>query len=201
MTVLTKLEVLAKIKEMESKNESMKPNEMKEIGEESYKVYLYAKNFFGSWVKALSEAGVEEEKIAEVRNNVKWTKEYVIEKITERRKNGEGLMSKDLRDDGVQVLYTYGRKLFGSWEKALIASGIEPEHEDFIEGNVRWTADKIIQDIKDRYEEGLSLHRKGLVDDGEGRLYDYGRKVFGSWPEAIKKSEVIDEKVVDLLIS
>ncbi len=76
---------------------------------------------FGSWRNALMAAGVECERIGRYR---RWTEELVVAGIRRRRSRGEALNAAAV-EDADAALISAARRLFGSWNAALEAAGLD----------------------------------------------------------------------------
>src|SRR6185437_9884302 len=79
-----------------------------------------ARRCFGSWAKAVYAAGVDPRKL---RYRKTWTKEQVLESILLRAIRNEPLRRRSVEP---KALADAGTKLFGSWNAALAAAGIDP---------------------------------------------------------------------------
>ena len=74
---------------------------------------------FGSWNKALRVAGLK------VNVRTRYTKTELVEGLKQLRKElGRVPKTSDLKNKKWLASYSTFRKLFGTWEKALKASGI-----------------------------------------------------------------------------
>lgn len=79
-----------------------------------------ARRMFGSWNRAILAAGVDP---AKLRRGVRWTPEAVIEAILVRALRGDALNARNVQPPS---LVDAGQRLFGSWEAAKEAAGIDP---------------------------------------------------------------------------
>jgi hypothetical protein len=80
-------------------------------------------NGFPSWREAIAAAGLDIEDVARYRF---WDEARVIEVIRELHVAGHPLSSKAMQTSD-QSLFCAARRRFGSWDKALIASGLDVE--------------------------------------------------------------------------
>ncbi len=80
-----------------------------------------ARRRFGSWSKAVIAAGVDP---ARLQRSLSWSRERIIESILTRALNNEPLASRSVRP---RSLADAGVRHFGSWHKALIAAGLDPD--------------------------------------------------------------------------
>lgn len=91
------------------------------VSKEHPNLYFKARRLFGSWKKALEACEIDYEK---TRNHKKWSRERVIRQIKELDLKGYSLRPKDLRGNGTVDLISAASYHFGSWRKAVEASGI-----------------------------------------------------------------------------
>lgn len=108
------------------------------IGENTDQPLIYgARKLFGTWENALSAAGLNAAKITRKKQdysikrvfNQYDTKQCVIAGILKRHKAGLALNARTLHHDPIHrdnPLLRVARKLFGSWDAALEAAGLDP---------------------------------------------------------------------------
>ena len=80
-----------------------------------------AQRYFGSWSKAVIAAGVDPLKLMRA---VPWTRERIIEAILKRALNNEPLGSRVVQP---RSLSDAAMNIFGAWEAALSAAGLDPK--------------------------------------------------------------------------
>mgnify|MGYP000145867590 CR=1 FL=1 len=78
-----------------------------------------------------------------------WTREDVVAEIRQCHRT-QGVRRKDVSVS----LYLAGRRLFGSWKKAVEAAGFDYEA---VTGVRRWTPEKVIRRVKQLAAEGVPL--------------------------------------------
>lgn len=81
------------------------------------------------------------------------------------------------------ILYLRARKVFGSWKKALEASGIDYEKA---RNHKKWSRGKVVEEIKRLYLKGYSLRLKDLRGNGMICLISAAMYHFGSWRKAVE---------------
>ncbi len=91
------------------------------VAKEHPRLYLKARKVFGSWRKALEASGIDYE---EARNRDKWSREKVLQEIKHLYSNGHSLRPKAFRGNGMTKLVSAATYHFGSWRKAVEASGV-----------------------------------------------------------------------------
>jgi len=79
-----------------------------------------------------------------------WTREDVLAEIRECHRTGQGVRRKDVSVS----LYMAGRRLFGSWKKAVEAGGFD---YDAVLGVRQWDRKKVIARIRELADEGVPL--------------------------------------------
>lgn len=178
---------------------------------------LYLESFrkFGSWTFALKDLGLFTP-APRLPYNQFWNKQLIVASIQILEAHKIPLSVKFIwRDRSQQTsqliekvvgrvttgssLHEVARRYFGSWDKALIASGINPLH---IRGKKFWTRDRIIQIVKLLHQEGIALSCWQINNNRSQRfrsviafvlgkpekgksLLDASYRMFGSWDMAL----------------
>lgn len=117
----------------------------------------------------------------------KWSKEIVVRHILKRHRGGHKLNS-----GYVQIhctsLYQAGCNQFGSWRKAIEASGLKYDDVCVLKrGCPVWSEKKIIATIRRRHRQKLPLN-SNYIQTKEKRLYGAANKYFGGWAQAVSAS-------------
>jgi len=140
------------------------------------------RSHFGSWGQAITASGLDYENIRRYKN---WSKEKIIEEIKEAHAKGEdlswGRFSRGEYSDLAHAATDKGR--FGSWDKALEASGLDPRK---IRRYQYWDKRKVEAEIRKLYRKGVELNSIN-IQKVYPSLYAAARKRFTSWREAIEK--------------
>lgn len=84
-------------------------------------------------------------------------------------------------------LYLRGRRVFGSWKKALEACGIDYEKA---RNHKKWSRVKVVEEINRLYLNGSSLRLKELRTKGMICLISAAIYRFGSWRKAVESSGI-----------
>jgi hypothetical protein len=166
-----------------------------------------AKQLFGSWRKALIAAGIDPES---VRLSRRWDRESVIEAILDRAVRNEPLAVTKVSPSS---LGKWGIRLFGSWENALRAAGLNPDQyvrarapsavidTDIQSGanppsgvqQQKWSRDRIASELRQRVQDGKAVNPAHLrIEDY--RLYSAIRRYFSSWSAALLHAGFDPEK-------
>jgi len=175
--VWTKELVVAAIKKRARKGLKLNIGKVREedvlLGVAGYKL-------FGSWDNAVEAAGLNPD---DVRiNRQTWTKESVVAAVKERARRGLPLNAGALQVDD-SSLGRIGGRLFGSWDKALAAAGLNPENVRLVRRG--WTKEMVVAGIKEQARNGVKLNLSA-VQKAKWSLWENAKKVFGSWDEALK---------------
>jgi hypothetical protein len=118
---------------------------------------------FGSWRRAMEAAGLEPAQ-------KKWSKDRIIFELRvvhHTRKAGAEKRGKLL--EGAAIRY------FGSMRAAYAAAGIDPDYN-------KWSKQRVIEAIQDRYVTGLSSRRNECEDRS---LVSAATRHFGHWDSAL----------------
>jgi hypothetical protein len=136
------------------------------VWREDKNLYRAAFRVFGSWKEAMRAAGYTRQ----IRE--RWTKHRVIERLQVCDQRRADRTIRDL-DPG---LCAAAARLFGSYDAALEAAGVDPPPR-------RWTKARVTAAIQDRYIRGKPKHIEGL---GDPYLANAAKRFFGSWQAAVK---------------
>jgi hypothetical protein len=181
-------------------------------------LYFASCHFFGSWNSALVACNLEP--VAPAFNRF-WTKDLIIKCIKHLRQDGHPLTvfsiwrdrSRRTRKKLFEVtgkattgsaLHDASRRYFGSWDNALLNSGISLE---CVKERPFWTKNKIVRSIKILHKEGIALNTVKIGKDSSretasmiqkelgkkrvGRsLYGAAYRIFGSWDRALYEAGV-----------
>lgn len=85
------------------------------------KIYAAAERFFGSWQEAITACGLDYD---EIRRYKVWDNAKIITMIKQYHQDGISLASIDMQNYD-KSLYMASVRRFGSWGKAVTASGID----------------------------------------------------------------------------
>jgi hypothetical protein len=181
-THASKAAVLAEIRRRKSAGE---PLLSKEIQAERWGQALVIRGceLFGSWNAALLEVGIES-----TTGPSEWadaTKKDIVAEIRRRKRAGEPLRTtKILRESRGRALLDNATRLFGSWNRALLAAGIQPFKET--SPWARASKADILAEIRRRAKTGETLQTTKVEREKFGNpLMNRCRALFGSWTAAL----------------
>jgi len=135
-------------------------------------LFRAAVSLFGNWEPAMLAAGFDP-----IRRE-RWSRQRVIERLQTWRKRTRDT---NLRESEPNLAGAAIR-LFGSLDAACEAAGI-------VASPRRWTNDRVIAEIQERYVQGEPKHIQGL---GDIRLALAAKRRFGSWASAVAAAGLAD---------
>lgn len=120
----------------------------------------------------------------------KWTRELIISEILKREAAGLAVTAGGKNGVGCG-LYQAARRIFGSWQNAIAATGISRRRAA---SPNRWTPGKILLTIRSlgRRHRPLSSNE---IRDRHTSLVAAARRVFGSWSKAVVAAGVDPAKL------
>jgi hypothetical protein len=147
------------------------------------KMYQAGSRIFGSWGNAITAAGIAPER---GKSHDSWPPSKILAKIRSlaRRRHPP-------RPGELKRRYSYlmdaARRHFGSWTKAIVAAGVDPEKLRRVKP---WTKERIIEAILTR-----ALHSEplGSTTVRPRSLAEAGARVFGSWKAAMEEAGIDPE--------
>jgi len=138
-------------------------------------LYSAGRKKFGSWLNVIQASGLTPQDIG-YQFKTKWTKKKIKEKIKS--------LNCDLNSRSIQKshysLYSHSVKKFGSWDKSLKASGLDPKK---IRKNGFWNRQYVTDKILERCRKKQSI----CASDVETTfLHQKAREYFGTWGNALE---------------
>src|ERR1051325_5129332 len=121
---------------------------------------------FGSYRKAVERAGID---YSEVIRKPRWTKPLIIKVIKQAKRKDEDLnwssVSRRRDDLGRAAFASLQDRLFGSWDRALHAAGLDA---DQISRYRKWDRNTIVAELKERFSEEEALNSGALQRQDPG---------------------------------
>ena len=137
---------------------------------------------FGSYRKAIEKAGID---YAEVTRRPRWTKQGIIKLIKEARRKGEDLhwaAVTQRRDQlGLAAYASLQRRLFGRWDKALQAAGLDADDVALYR---KWDRGSILFELRGLAREREPLN-SGAIQKSEPGLHAAAVRHFGGYESAL----------------
>ncbi len=142
---------------------------------------------FGSYRRAVEAAGVD---YADVLQRPKWTRARIATVIKRASRKGEDLhwsaVSRRRDELGRAAFAALQDRLFGTWDAALRASGLDPAD---VSRYRRWTRESISAELKRRLKKKNPLNSGSLQKTDPG-LHAAAIRHFGSYDAALRSAGV-----------
>ena len=147
---------------------------------------------FGSYRRAVEVAGIE---YATVLRRPRWTRARIISLIKAARKRREELHWSAVthrRDElGKAAFASLQPRLFGQWQKALSAAGLDAAD---VARYRRWNRKSIAAELKSRSRRGKALSSGSLQHEDPG-LHAAAVRHFGAYDAALRAAGLDPQKV------
>lgn len=147
---------------------------------------------FGSYRKAVEDAGID---YAEILRRPRWTRPRIIALIKQARRRGEPLHWAAVIQRGDELsraaFAALQRRLFGCWDRALTAAGLDP---DEISRYRSWNRSSIVFEIKALAQDHHVLNSGAVQRDDPG-LHAAAIRYFGTWDKALKAAGINPQRV------
>jgi len=147
---------------------------------------------FGSYRKAVEKAGVD---YAEVTRRPRWNKAAIIGLIKEARRKGEDLHWSAVTTRGDELakaaFASLQPRLFGSWDRALHAAGLDA---DEVNRYRKWSRETIVFELKQRHRDREPLN-SGAIQREDPGLHAAAVRHFSSYDGALRAAKVDPQKV------
>jgi hypothetical protein len=137
---------------------------------------------FGSYRRAIEKAGID---YAEVLRRPRWNKQLIIQLIKKAKRSGEDLHWSAVtrrRDElGKAAFASLQGRLFGSWDRALQAAGLDAAE---VSRYRRWDRHSITAELKQRFRDGDALNSGALQREDPG-IHAAAVRHFGTYDAAL----------------
>jgi hypothetical protein len=146
----------------------------------------------GSYRRAVQEAGID---YAAVTRRPRWTRARIIVLIKAARRRGEDLHWSAVthrRDElGKAAFASLQPRLFGRWDRALTAGGLDA---DQISRYRRWDRDTISFELKSRARDNEAVNSGALQSEDPG-LHAAAVRHFGNYDAALRAAKLEPEQI------
>lgn len=147
---------------------------------------------FGSYRVAVESAGID---YAAVTRRPRWTKQAIIQLIKKARRKGHDLHWSAVtqrRDElGRAAFASLQPRLFGRWDRALSAAGLDA---DDISRYRRWDRNTVAFELRARAMDDEPLNSGAIQQDDSG-LHAAAVRHFGSYDSALRAAKVNPDAV------
>ncbi len=187
--VWDKPQILAALKKLHKQGADLSYNGLAKSSQSLVSASAY---HFGSYRRAVEQAGIE---YAEVSRRPRWTKGAIIRLIKEARREGRDLnwssVIKGKDELGKAAFASLQPRLFGSWDRALHAAGLD---SDDINRYRKWTRDTVVSELKARHRDAQPLN-SGAIQQEDPSLHAAAVRHFKGYDEALRAAKLDPEKV------
>jgi hypothetical protein len=147
---------------------------------------------FGSYRLAIEAAGID---YAEISRRPRWTKPAIIRLIKAARRDGQDLHWSAVtrrRDElGRAAFASLQPRLFGRWDRALSAAGLDA---DDVSRYRRWDRNTVAFELRSRAMDDEPLNSGAIQRDDSG-LHAAAVRHFGSYDRALRAARVDPDTV------
>jgi hypothetical protein len=175
------------LQELRRFNKAGKDLSYNSLAKEQQSLVSAAAYHYGSYRKAVEQAGID---YAIVARRPRWTKGLIISLIKQAKRDGVDLhwssVTKRRDDLGKAAFAALQTRLFGRWDRALQASGLDA---DEVSRYRRWNRTSIVSDLKERSRESAALNSGAIQEDDPG-LHAAAVRHFGSYDGALRAAQL-----------
>jgi hypothetical protein len=187
--IWTKERIVAELKSLFKKGADLSYNKLARRNQALVSAAAY---HFKSYRMAIEKAGID---YVEIARRPRWTKQRVIALIKQARRKNQDLNWASVtrrRDDlGKAAFAAIQGRLFGSWDRALTAAGLD---SDDVSRYRRWNKSTIVYELKSRAADGEDLN-SGSVQREDPGLHAAALRYFGSYDGALRAAKISPGKV------
>jgi len=185
----TKQRILTELKALHKKGRDLSYNNLAKKNQALVSAAAY---HFGSYRTAIERAGID---YADVVRRPRWTKPRVIALIKAARRKHEELnwasVTQRPDDLGKAAFAAIQPRLFGSWDRALHAAGLDA---DDVSRYRRWNKSTIAYELRSRAADGLGVN-SGAVQKDDAGLHAAALRHFSTFDEALRAARISPGKV------
>lgn len=148
--------------------------------------------YFGSYRKAVEKAGID---YSEIIRKPRWTKPLIIKMIKQARRDNQDLhwsaVSHRRDEVGRAAFAAIQERMFGSWDRALHAAGLDA---DEISRYRKWDRNTIVAELKERFSDEEALNSGALQREDPG-AHAAAVRHFGTYDNALKAAGLKPERL------
>jgi hypothetical protein len=172
-------EILAKLKQLHKAGKDISYNALSKTMQPLVSAAAY---HFGTYRDAIEKAGID---YLDVSRRPRWSRDRVIEVIRKAHKDGEELNWASVtarRDDvGRAAFASLQKRLFGSWDQALVAAGLVAND---IARYRNWDKESIAAAIRERGDASAEVS-SGVMQKSDPGLHAAAIRYFGCYDAAL----------------
>ena len=143
------------------------------VGEPGVSPSLYqaGSRIFGAWRNALQAAGISPDRGSSAE---RWPPAKILTVIRNLSQRRRPLRKREL-EERFGSLVSAARRIFGSWSKAILASGVDPAK---LRRVVPWTRERVLETLLTRALRNQPVSARSMEPRS---IVEAGRRFFGSW--------------------
>src|SRR5947199_3135063 len=142
----------------------------------SQALYQAGSRIFGSWRNALQAAGLSPDRGSRAE---KWPPARILMVIRNLSRRRRPLRKKEL-EERFGSMVSAARRIFGSWSRAILASGVDPAK---LRRVVPCTRERVLETLLTRALRNQPVSAR-LMEPRS--IVEAGRRFFGSWPATLE---------------
>jgi hypothetical protein len=139
-------------------------------------LYQAGSRIFGSWRNALQAAGLSPDRGSRAE---RWTPAKILMVIRNLSRRRRPLRKKEL-EERFGSMVSAARRIFGSWSRAILASGVDSAK---LRRVVPWTRERVLETLLTRALRNQPVSAR-LMDPRS--IVEAGRRFFGSWSATLE---------------
>jgi hypothetical protein len=139
-------------------------------------LYQAGSRIFGSWRNALQAAGLSPDRASRAE---RWPPAKILMVIRNLSRRRRPLRKREL-EERFGNLVSAARRIFGSWSKAILASGVDPAK---LRRVAPWTRERVLETLLTRALRNQPVSAR-LMEPRS--IVEAGRRFFGSWSATLE---------------
>ncbi|MBC7785675.1 MAG: hypothetical protein H7144_17740 [Burkholderiales bacterium] len=187
--IWTKERIVAELKRLDKKRVDLSYNKLAKKNQALVSAAAY---HFRSYRAAVEKAGLD---YATIARRPRWTKLLVIALIKGARRKHQDLnwssVTKRRDELGKAAFAAIQGRLFGSWDRALHAAGLD---SDDVARYRRWSKSTIVFELKSLASDNDDLN-SGAVQKTDPGLHAAALRYFGSYDAALRAAKISPSKI------
>jgi len=139
-------------------------------------LYQAGSRIFGSWRNALQAAGLSPDRGGRAE---RWPPAKILLVIRNLSRRRRPLRKKEI-EERFGSMVSAARRIFGSWSKAILASGVDPAR---LRRAVPWTRERVLETLLTRTLRNQPVSARQMEPRS---IVEAGRRFFGSWSATLE---------------
>jgi hypothetical protein len=175
------------LKKLQQLHRAGKPLAYSKLAAQRQSLLSAAVYHFGTYRNAIVRAGID---YADVLQRPRWSRQRIIALIKQAKRHGDdlhwGAVSCRRDELGRAAFASLQPRLFGQWDRALHAAGLDA---DDIARYRTWDRNTVVFEIRARYQDQEELNSGALQKDDPG-LHAAAVRYFGSYDAALRAARL-----------